>query len=92
MANKKHLIAEVASAQGVSPAQASANIDAVLNSISTLAFAGGLMLRGFGKFDARLRASKVITTRLNNSDKPAVSPARLALCFTAGEHQKVRMS
>jgi nucleoid DNA-binding protein len=92
MANKKHLIAAVASAQGVSPAQASANIDAVLNEISVLAFNGGVMLRGFGKFEARKRASKVITTRLNNSEKPAVSPERLSLCFTAGEHQKVRMS
>jgi nucleoid DNA-binding protein len=93
MANKKHLIAHVAADQSVTPAQASASIDAVLNAISHLSFQeGSLTLRGFGKFSARLRARKVITTRISPGTEPVVSPSRLALCFSAGLNQKIELT
>lgn len=86
MNHKKHLVSLVADTQGLTKKQAANNVDAVLEAISQLAFkSGGLTLRGFGKFTAKLRAGRVLT--VGRADK-SMTIARHVLTFRAGSRQR----
>ena len=63
-------------------------VDAVLDSIAELTHEQGkLVIRGFGRFEARRRAPRKVSTGLAAGSPPVEVPAKIALCFTAGrEH------
>ena len=63
-------------------------IDAVLDSIAELTHEQGkLVVRGFGKFEARHRAPRKVATKLVPGAQPFEVPAKVALCFTASPEQ-----
>lgn len=84
--SKKDLVSRLRTKVDASPKAASDIVDAVLNSISELTHEHGkLVIRGFGRFEARLRAPRKVSTGL--ATQPFEVPAKVALCFTASpEH------
>lgn len=63
-------------------------VDAVLDSIAELTHEQGkLVIRGFGRFEARRRAPRKVSTGLAAGAQPFEVPAKVALCFTASREQ-----
>lgn len=85
-ASKSDLVAEVASATGLTKAAARQAVEATLAGISKLTFEKGhLTLRGFGKFRARLYKARVVKGGVVGHEVNV--PARTVLTYSANPDQ-----
>ena len=85
--NKGDLTSSVASAAGISKAQAADAVNAVFDSIkSTLADGGTVSIAGFGSFVVRDRKAR--TGRNPKTGEPLQIPASKAAAFKAGKALK----
>lgn len=86
-ATKKDLVKQLQTRIDASNKVATDIVDALLESISDLTHTHGkLIIRGFGKFEARRRAPRLAASGFS-ADCPVQVPAKVALCFTASPEQ-----
>lgn len=86
--NKKDLVTRLQGKIEASNKVANQVVDAVLEAIAELTHENGkLAIRGFGKFEARVRAPRTVSTGLAAGAQPFQVPSKVALCFTASPEQ-----
>lgn len=87
-ATKKDLVKSLQTRIDASNKVAGDIVDAVLESIADLTHTRGkLLLRGFGKFETRVRAPRRVSTGVTHGAQPFEVPAKVAMCFTASPDQ-----
>lgn len=89
--NRTQLVAQVAASTGLTGAQASAAVDAVIASIVSSVAAGEVVsVPGLGTFDRRKRAAR--TGRNPRTGEPLTIPASLTPGFKAAAPFKTKVS